>query len=117
ALELRDAGIQTPILVFSPTRPSEIELAIQQDVTLTVFSKEVAEEIVRVAEKLEHQARVHLKIDSGMARLGMTTFVEALNFYQSLASEYVWIVGIYTRLADAPDIQLNNFTQVQLARF
>lgn len=117
ALELRNAGIQTPILVFSPTRPSEIELAIQQDVTLTVFSKEVAEEIVRVAEKLEHQARVHLKIDSGMARLGVTTFEEALNVYQSLTSEYVWIEGIYTHFADAPDIQPNNFTQEQFARF
>lgn len=117
ALELRDAGIQTPILVFNSMRPNEIELAIKQNVALTVFSKEVAQEIVRMAENLKHKARVHLKIDSGMARLGVTTFEEALDVYQSLNSEYVWIEGIYTHFADAPDGQPGNFTQEQFARF
>lgn len=117
ALELREAGIQTPILIFNSARPSEIELAIKYDVTMTVFSEEVAQKIVRVAEKLKHKARVHLKIDSGMARLGVTTFEEALKVYQSLTSEYVWIEGIYTHFADAPNDPPGNFTQEQFMRF
>src|SRR5699024_12650559 len=78
ALELRDAGIQTPILVFNSMRPNEIELAIKQNVAHTVFSKEIAQEIVRMREYVKHKARVHLKIDSGIARLGVNTMEAAL---------------------------------------
>ena len=117
ALELREAGIQTPILIFNSVRSREIELAIVNDVTLTVFSKEVAQEIVQTAEKLKHKARVHLKIDSGMARLGVTDFEDALKVYQALDSKFVWIEGIYTHFADAPNDQPGNFTQEQFERF
>lgn len=117
ALELREAGIKTPILIFNSVRPNEIELAIKNDVTMTVFSSEVALKIVHIAEDLNHLAKVHLKIDSGMARLGVTTFKEALEVHQSLTSENIVIEGIYTHFADAIEESPENFTHQQFTRF
>lgn len=117
ALELREAGIKTPILIFNSVRPNEIELAIKNDVTMTVFSSEVALKIVHIAEDLNHTAKVHLKIDSGMARLGVTTFEKALEVYQSLTSKNIIIEGIYTHFADAIEESPENFTHQQFTRF
>lgn len=117
ALELRTNGISTPILIFNSMRPDEIKYAIQHNLTMTVFSPRVAKNIVTEAEKLGTLAKVHLKIDSGMARLGVPSFDEALKVYNALASSYVNIEGIYTHFADAKDTSPDNFTREQFAHF
>lgn len=117
ALALRADGIQTPILVFNSVRVEEIKQAIKQQITLTVFSDTVAKEIVAAAEDLSLQAKVHLKIDSGMARLGVTTFAEAKSIYDTLQSGQVHLEGIYTHFADAYDDAPDNFTHEQFLRF
>ena len=117
AIELREAGIETPILVFNSVRLTEVAFAIENHLTMTVFSKEVAKEVVRVAEELDVEARVHLKIDSGMARLGVTTFDEALTVYHALKSPNVLVEGIYTHFAEATDVSTENFTHEQFAHF
>lgn len=117
AVELRTAGIQTPILVFNAVRADEVAVAIQQDITMTVFSKEIAEKITDQTKKLKTKATVHLKIDSGMGRIGVSTFQEAFELYRILDHHYVDIEGIYTHFAEATDTSLNNFTQTQFARF
>lgn len=117
AIELREAGIETPILVFNSVRPAEVPLALEHNITMTVFSVVVAEEVVRVAETLDLEARVHLKVDSGMARLGVATFDEAMAVYHALNSSNVLIEGIYTHFADATDVNIENFTHEQFARF
>lgn len=117
ALELRAHGIETPILVFNSVRENEIEWAIKERVTMTVFSTIIAEKIVKVAEKLEKTARVHLKVDSGMARLGVMNYKEAAAVYEALASEFVEVEGIYTHFADAKEDTPENFTHEQFKRF
>lgn len=117
ALELRSANIQTPILIFNAVRPDEVAVAIQKDITMTVFSKEMAEKITEQAKKLKTKATVHLKIDTGMARIGVSTFKEAFDIYHILDNHYVDIEGIYTHFADANDTSSNNFTQTQFAHF
>ena len=117
AIELREAGIETPILVFNSVRPAEISLALENQVTMTVFSEEVAKEVVRVSEALDIEASVHLKVDSGMARLGVSTFDEAMTVYHALKSPNVLVEGIYTHFADATDMSTENFTHEQFARF
>lgn len=117
AIELREAGIETPILVFNSVRPTEVAFAIENQVTMTVFSKEVAKEVVRIAEELDLEARVHLKVDSGMARLGVTTFDEALSVYHALISPNVVVEGVYTHFAKATDTSTENFTHEQFSHF
>ena len=117
ALELRKAGIRMPILVFNAVRPEDISYAIQQNVTLTVFTKELAKDIAATAEELETKVNVHLKIDTGMARLGVTTFEEAYDIYQQLNSDYVHVEGIFTHFAQATDDSMENYTHEQFRRF
>ncbi len=117
ALALRNQGIQTPILIFNSAHPKDIPAAIKQEITLTVFSTEAAAHIVSSAEDLQKTVKVHLKIDTGMARLGVSTFQEAYAVYQALASPYVDIEGIYTHFADSPDDTGTDFTQRQFTHF
>lgn len=117
ALQLRAHDITTPILVFNSTHTKDIKQAIQKEITLTVFSEDVATEVVQAAEQLEQTAKVHLKIDTGMARLGVTTFAEALKVYETLQSDFVAIEGIYTHFADAYEQTTDSFTHQQFNRY
>lgn len=117
ALELRANGIETPLLVFNVVREHEIEYAIKENITMTVFTPELAQATAQVAEALNKKAKVHLKIDSGMARLGVTTYAEAKSVYDALQSPNVHVEGIYTHFADAKENHPDNFTHEQFARF
>ncbi len=117
AIELRDAGIQLPILVFNAVRPHEIRLAIEQDISMTIFAPDTANEIVKIASELNLQAKVHIKIDSGMGRLGISTFEEASEVYEALMSDWVEVEGIFTHFADAKEDTPDNFTHEQFKRF
>lgn len=117
ALQLREEKIETPILLFNAVRFGEIDLAIKNEITLTVFSKEMAEAIALRAKELSIKALVHLKIDSGMARIGISDFKEALAIYRALDSHFVDIEGIYTHFADANHTGPDNFTNEQFSHF
>jgi alanine racemase len=71
ARELREAGIQVPVLVLSGVEPSEIEESLQLDLRPVVFRLDHAEHLSRVACRLNLPAKVHLKVDTGMGRLGV----------------------------------------------
>lgn len=117
AIELRVSEIKKPILIFNETALEDITLAIKNNITMTVFSKAMAKEIVRQAESLKCQAFVHLKIDSGMSRIGLSNFDDSLEIYQLLNSFFVKIEGIYTHFADANEKDPNNFSHEQFRIF
>lgn len=67
---LREAGIQTPLLLLSGVVLDELKMIFENDLTLTVSSLKEVEQIARAAEVLEMKADVHVKVDTGMGRLG-----------------------------------------------
>jgi alanine racemase len=71
AMELRDYGIEVPILLLGGIRPAEAGVAIENDLTPCLFSIEVAEALNKESEKAGKRAKYHLKIDTGMTRLGV----------------------------------------------
>jgi len=115
ALALRSAGIASPILDFGLALDEEIESAVAAAIDLTVATLEDARRISKAAGKVGRPARVHLKIDTGMGRLGL--FPEQLaDEVDGMASlpNLEW-VGLYSHLADStgnPDL-----TEKQLDRF
>jgi alanine racemase len=114
ALQLRKAGIRSDILVFSPVL-SEEEAAesIKNQLTLTIASNKDREMLERVAAPFNTQIRVHLKIDTGLGRFGMSE-EEALRVCQDIYSKgQMFIEGIYTHVADptSPDYTLKQFQQ------
>jgi alanine racemase len=124
AIELRRAQITAPILVTGHTPPEWTHAAVENDVTLTVFTLDVARAISDAACELNTCARVHLKVDTGMSRLGVFPD-DAVAFARAMcALPNVEIEGVYTHLAmaDTPDANDvvgwgDEFTQKQLTTF
>ncbi|SFC54777.1 alanine racemase [Alkalibacterium subtropicum] len=117
AMELRDAGIKSPLLLLSPIEPDTIPTAIEHDISITVFSDEVAEKVRLSAENLQKKAKVHLKVDSGMARIGVRSREEAVRLSQSMASEWVDFEGIFTHFAEAENTEDPTYTKHQFDFF
>lgn len=70
-IQLRDAGVDAPILIFGYTDTALAEKLIAFDLTQTVFSLETAEVLSRAAVLSGSKIKVHLKVDTGMGRLGL----------------------------------------------
>jgi len=70
AIQLRKFGIEVPILILSYTDPIRAEEIILNDVTQTVFSHDLAKALSDAAVKLGKKAKIHIKIDTGMTRVG-----------------------------------------------
>ncbi len=123
-VELRHAGITAPLLVVGPTQPGWARAGVEHDLTLTIFSMDAARAISDAARELNVRARVHVKVDTGMARLGVVPD-QALDFARAVqALPNVEIEGVFTHfaMADTPDAHGivgwgNEYTQQQLARF
>lgn len=114
ALELRGAGISADILIFGPVYEG-LEALIAQGVALSVVDARSAEAVVRAAGSVPG-ARVHLKTDTGMGRLGEPLAATLKTAERLSRARGVTLEGLWTHLAaaDEPD---SSFTQVQLARF
>ena len=70
ALELRNAGIQAPILVLSPMHPETYEIAVREGIRPAIFRYEDGEALSQAAQKLGKEAVFHFAVDTGMSRIG-----------------------------------------------
>ncbi|WP_110112687.1 alanine racemase [Bacillus sp. CGMCC 1.16541] len=117
ALELREAGIDVPILILGYTAPHAIKKAIEANVTLTVFDHEVTDAIIAASEQAKKMVNVHVKIDSGMSRVGVRTSEEAYELATKLqAASWVKLEGIFTHFAHA-DSTDSYYTEKQFSTF
>ena len=115
-LELRNAGIVTPILVFSPLLPDQMEAAVSADLEQTVCDLSHAKALSVMAESAEKPAWVHVKVDTGMGRLGITPEACPDFMYRLLNLPGIEIAGIYTHFANAVSRNLFHARE-QNARF
>lgn len=116
ARALREAGIAAPLLVFGYTPPWQAREAAALDVACTVFDRDAARALADAAAALERTAAVHVKVDTGMARLGLApdqvaAFLDALAGMRRLR-----VAGLYTHFASA-DSADETFARQQLRRF
>jgi len=104
-IHLREAGIEAPILLLSAILPGEAHAAVRAGLVPTVFTREVAAAVNEAGAMMGRTAPMHVKIDTGMNRLGVW-HCEAPAFYRSLAAfPHLRVTGIYTHFAcaDEPD--------------
>lgn len=120
-IELRCGGIKTPILNLGVTADSELEDSVKQDISMTTFSIEFAKKANDIARIYGKKARLHIKLDTGMSRLGFVVkeekigdIVKEIEEIQKL--ENVVIEGIFTHFASA-DIANKEFEKLQFSRF
>jgi alanine racemase len=110
-LELRRAGIDAPVLVLGSVAADDVGEAMRHDLGLTIASSDALSAFPRARRRV----RLHLKIDTGMTRLGVTVD-EVPSVLNRLTRAGLRLEGVYTHLAsaDEPD---HAFTREQLNRF
>jgi alanine racemase len=116
ALELRQHGIEAPILVLSHVPADGLREAVQQRLTLSLYHAELATVYNQAAWEVGLSLRVHVKLDTGMGRLGIMpheveTLFEILSTCTSLEVE-----GIYTHFSVADEDALYTEQQAQIFR-
>jgi alanine racemase len=116
AIALRRNGISVPILVFGGLLKEQLELYINHDVDVTAPSVSKLEQIDETACRLGRRARVHLKIDTGLERIGVHYYSSAPLYKAALRARAVDVVGVYSHFADASADNLP-LTKLQLERF
>jgi len=103
ALELRRADIDAPILVLGYTPPEGVSVAREHHVTLTVYSEDVLEALEGLPES-ELESKIHIKIDTGMGRLGLHDEKEAIRFIdRALELKGVSVEALFTHYARADE--------------
>ncbi len=106
AVELREAGVEKPILVLSYTSPYQYETLIQNELTQTIFNYDDAVALSSAAVKLNKIARVHIAIDTGMSRIGFfcnDESVETVKRINDLPNIYIEGIFSHYACADCPD--------------
>ncbi len=118
AAQLREAGITAPILILGYTPPEFAGDVVRLDVTQSVFSPDLAQALSEQAQRQGKRARIHLKVDTGMSRLGVLAQdsvwaadqIAGLCRYPGLEPE-----GIFTHFANADGDE--EYTMLQFTRF
>jgi alanine racemase len=116
-LQLRQAGIRLPILKLSLTFPEEMTSAVRSGLTLTVCERENVDALQQVCAAANLQAAVHLKVETGMGRIGVAAGeAPALAAYIDRNCPHLRLEGIFTHLpvSDDPDPA---YTRLQIERF
>lgn len=116
ALDLRNAGITAPILVFGGLLKDQLDLYIVHDVDVTASSVSKLQQIDESARKLGKRARVHLKIDTGLERIGVHYYTAQTLFDAALRVKHCDVVGVYSHFADVNPEDLS-LAREQLRRF
>ncbi len=117
AMELRKAGITKPILILGYTPKEQFDYVVAYDVMQTVFSYDMAADLAKEAKKQHKTAKIHIKIDTGMSRIGFKDTIESLNEIKKIAAlDGISIAGIFSHFARADEIDKSSAKQ-QIKRF
>ena len=117
AIELRQAGIKKPILILGYSFPECYPQIIEYDIRQTVFTYEMAEELSKEAVRQNKKASVHVKLDTGMGRIGYQTPECAAEDVKKMKNlPMLGLEGVFTHFANA-DTKDQEATLMQLEKF
>ena len=112
--ELRVAGINADIQILGSSLPAEIPLAIQYDMIPSIHETGAIGLINDAAKKQQKKVRVHLKVDTGMGRLGILPENILFAARSVVAASNLELEGLFMHLADASD---ESYSKSQISRF
>jgi alanine racemase len=117
AIQLRNYGIDVPILILSYTDPIRAEEIVKNNVTQTVFSHDLAKALSDAAVRLKKRVKIHIKIDTGMSRVGfMPGYSAVKNVVEISKLPGIIVEGLFTHFASA-DEKDKSYTYMQFERF
>lgn len=116
-VQIRQWSIQVPVLILGNTVEGQLETVINYELTQTVFRYETAKLMSDIAVKLNKTALVHIKIDTGMSRIGFLPTDNSIDEIEKIfALPNLKVTGIFTHFATA-DEKDKTFTMVQYKKF
>ncbi len=117
AVELRKAGITKPILILGFTPKEQFDLVVSYDVIQTVYQYEMAQELSKEAIKQGKTAKIHIKVDTGMSRLGFSDSQESITEIKKISTlKGLYIEGIFSHFANADEKDKSSVND-QIRRF
>ena len=116
AIDLRKMGVHQDILVLGAIPLEDINLAIQYNISLTIYSLNYIQEIYEIFDN-QKPVKAHIKIDTGMNRIGMKSKEEFLTFINTYRKDVFQIDGVFTHFATADDHLQDNAYQNQIHKF
>lgn len=117
ATQLRSAGVTLPILKFSPTLPEELAAAIDADLTLCVCDADTVAQAQQAAADAGRTVDVHLKVDTGMRRVGAEPDQAAVVARLVDEAPCLRLQGVFTHLPISDVDEGDEFTVDQIGRF
>ena len=101
---LREAGVKKPILILGYTFPYCYEEMIREEIRPAVYRRDTVEELAEAAAKAGKKAKVHIKVDTGMGRIGITPDDEGLDFVKFVMEHPgLEVEGIFTHFAKSDE--------------
>lgn len=117
AIVLRSEGVQKPILVLGCVFPEQYMEMLKNDIRMNVYTEEMAESISQMAARESMTAYMHIKLDTGMTRLGFDMSNDSVDAITRIAGlKNVCMEGIFTHFAKADETD-KKFTQKQIKDF
>lgn len=116
ALEIRKSGVKSPILVLSYISLSRSEEIIKNDITATVFQIKQARELNNWARSLNKKLKIHIKIDTGMTRIGFNFEDATHSILEILKCEYLELEGMFTHFSSADEFE-EKYTNIQFEKY
>ncbi len=113
---LREQGVNIPILVLGGIWGNQIPHFLKHDLTITASSIEKLNQIDELAGQMKLKAKVHLKIDTGLERIGVHYYSAEKLLEATLKCRNLEVEGIFSHFANSDNLELN-FTRLQLERF
>ena len=115
-IELRQSGISVPILVLGGLIGDQVDAFIAHDLTMTASSPYKLELIEEAAERLKKRAKIHVKIDTGMERLGVHYYSAETLLERVARSKWCELCGVFSHFATSESDD-HTFMNEQLERF
>lgn len=117
SIELRENGIKFPILCLGYIPEDVFGRAIESNTIITIYSLDMAQKLNEIARNIGKKATIHIKIDTGMSRLGFMPNIESINDILKIDKlDFITIEGIYTHMATADEMN-KDFSKIQYERF
>ena len=117
AIELREAGIQLPIIILSYVSPSRYDEVVRYGVTQTVYSFETAEQLAKAAKAQGKTAKAHVALDTGMSRIGFAVNERSADDIRRISRlESLELEGMFTHFSCA-DMYDKSYSRMQMERY
>lgn len=117
AVILRRGGIDKPILVLGCIFPDQREAMLLHDIRMTCYTLDMAEQVSEMAVRMGRNAHIHIKLDTGMSRLGFQICEESAGVIEQIAKlPNLVMEGMYTHFAKADEID-KSFTRKQIRNY